>query len=219
MNFRKEHYIESWKVFLLTFFTLGFYQIYWVFHTWKFVKEETGTKFSPAWRTIAQLLFPVIPDALLFYDVFLITTRLNRRLLLFTSIILAAMVLVYTNDIRAAHIGFALKILFLILELLLASTAFAIMQKQINKYLLTKVAETQVSLVTKRNSTNTIVFPINIISCSIVLIMVAFTKLDGNFYVLVSTMISIMIMLITIEIYEKKGKKKWEMKQMNSEKA
>jgi hypothetical protein len=206
MNFRRDHYIEPWKVFALTFFTLGFYQFYWSFYTWKFIKEETGVKINPLLRTMAQVL-PIIPIALLFYDVLLVVTKLSRKFALFVSLLLAIMVLVYTNDIREAHIGYALKILFLILELLFASIAFTLVQKRINKYVTNRVDEKQLSLTKKKNPTDIIIFPISITSYLIVLIIIASTRLDGNFYVLTSTMISTIITVTIVEIYEKKKRK------------
>lgn len=46
------HHVAPWKFLLLSIVTLGFYQFYWFYKSWVFVKEEEETSLMPFWRTV-----------------------------------------------------------------------------------------------------------------------------------------------------------------------
>lgn len=45
------------KLYLLTFVTAGFYQVYWFYRNWKAIKLATGRSISPFWRAIFSIFF------------------------------------------------------------------------------------------------------------------------------------------------------------------
>lgn len=202
MNFRDDHYIEPWKVFVLTFFTLTFYQFYWGYYTWKFIKEETSSPLNPVIRAIA-LILPVIPITLLFYEVFLITSKFNRRLLFLFSIILSVFVASYYSDYKNLNIEPKLKILLFVAELLICSSVFVLMQKEINKYIKNKNIGNKIEKIEKNNK---MIFLIGMTSYFVIAILLMFTELKDNTYVFGTVAIVAVIVYIAIEILDKKGK-------------
>jgi hypothetical protein len=45
------------KLLVMTICTLGFYQIYWFYRNWIYVKQRERTDISPVWRSIFKVIF------------------------------------------------------------------------------------------------------------------------------------------------------------------
>lgn len=41
-----------YKMVLMSFFTFGFYELYWFYKNWMLIRQRTGSNFSPFWRTV-----------------------------------------------------------------------------------------------------------------------------------------------------------------------
>lgn len=46
------HHVALWKFVFLSIVTFGFYQLYWFYRSWRFVKEEEQSRIFPFWRTV-----------------------------------------------------------------------------------------------------------------------------------------------------------------------
>jgi hypothetical protein len=46
-----------WHFVLLCFFSLGFYELFWFYKNWKFIKEQNKLNISPFWRTVFTFIF------------------------------------------------------------------------------------------------------------------------------------------------------------------
>jgi hypothetical protein len=63
----RSYYQPGWKLILLSVFTLNFYQIYWFFRNWKFMKLHMKLKVHPIIRTLS-LLVPILGFISIFYQ-------------------------------------------------------------------------------------------------------------------------------------------------------
>lgn len=58
----REHgrvFLPLWKFAFLSIFTAGTFKIYWLFRTWKYIRDREHTNVSPAWGTI-RMAIPVL---------------------------------------------------------------------------------------------------------------------------------------------------------------
>lgn len=209
MNFRNDHYIEPWKVFAFTFITLGLYQFYWIFYTWKFIEEESEIKVNPLLRTLAIFL-SIGPIAILFYDILRITTKTSRTIVLFIAILLPVLdhIIGYNYNYQQ-DVDVLLKILTLIFSSFVTSSIFAFAQLQINKYLIEKnknAEEIKIRLINTKTSLNPRIFQVVTICCALIDITLMYLlNLDDLKLVLITSLLVVIATYITTEIYEKKG--------------
>ena len=49
--------VSPLKLVILSFCTLGGYQLYWFYQNWKHIKRRTGENIMPVWRTLFGLFF------------------------------------------------------------------------------------------------------------------------------------------------------------------
>lgn len=49
--------LPIWKFILLCVITFGFYELFWFYKTWKFLKEKNNLDISPFWRTFFSGLY------------------------------------------------------------------------------------------------------------------------------------------------------------------
>lgn len=58
------HHVATWKFAILAFLTLGFYELYWFYRNWKFIKQRDGSDIWPFWRAVFSLIwiFPLAKD-------------------------------------------------------------------------------------------------------------------------------------------------------------
>ena len=205
MNFRKEHYIEPWKVFVLTFITLGLYQFYWAFHTWKFIKEQTNTKINPWWRTLA-IFIALGPITVLFYNILLITTKLKKKKTLLIAFLLAALDVIF--DYNYGHITVNTKILILVLTSIYTSGMFAIIQHKINKYVIEGAGNIESPNIKDISDFNPRIFQIITFICAIIEIcLISIMKLEEPTLTVITFLLIGITIYITIKIYEMKAKK------------
>lgn len=207
MNFRKEHYIEPWKVFVLTFITLGLYQFYWVFYTWKFVQEQTNIKINPLWRTVAILLITIAPMAMFFYNVLLITTKINNRKILFIAFILSTLDTLFSYNYHFEK-GLVTNVLILVFELIYISTIFTVIQNQINKYVSKSIVIEEKTKIENISSFNPRIFQIITFISAIIEICLVYVFNLEDFNLTIAASLSVGTALyIIIKIYEMKVKK------------
>ncbi|WP_440948145.1 hypothetical protein ACSAZL_07895 [Methanosarcina sp. T3] len=60
MNENKQNYsrvLSVWKFALFSIASMGFYEFYWNYKSWKFFKEKDNLDVSPFWRTLLMPLF------------------------------------------------------------------------------------------------------------------------------------------------------------------
>jgi hypothetical protein len=71
--------VSCTKLVVLSFCTLGIYEIYWAWRCWEFIRDRDETRFNPFWRSvyISHLFF----NFLLFWDVFRSTGQSKPRAL------------------------------------------------------------------------------------------------------------------------------------------
>jgi hypothetical protein len=50
-------HIPVWRLVVLSIFTCGVYEAYWIYKNWRYVKERDGLKISPFWRGIFGIFF------------------------------------------------------------------------------------------------------------------------------------------------------------------
>lgn len=205
MNFSKEHYIAPWKVFLLTFITLGLYQFYWVFYRWKFVQEQTNIKINPWWRTLA-IFIAIGPIAVLFYNVLLLVTKLNKKKALLIAFLLSVLDVIF--DYNYGNIAVNTKILILVLSSIYTSGIFAIIQHQINKYIIAGAGNIESTTVKDISDFNPRIFQIITVICAIIEIcLISITKLKEPTLTVVTFLLIGITIYITIKKYEMKEKK------------
>lgn len=48
---------SGWKLAVLSFCTLGFYELFWFYKNWVLIKERTGKNIMPFWRTFFAPLY------------------------------------------------------------------------------------------------------------------------------------------------------------------
>lgn len=159
MDFRKNNYLEVWKIFIISLCFISSYYVftfpdknhvsnimmygwfflvlYWGYYTWKFIKREKGSNINPVLRTLA-LFIPYIPFGMLFYDVFTVTTNWSKKKIILLSILF---VLIYHKTYYLVYIlsqhyikSTTLEnILFVIMEFI-KIVPFLITQHLINKH-------------------------------------------------------------------------------------
>ena len=67
-----------WRVGILTFMSLGFYYLYWMYVSWKNMAEEMpGKKFHPVWHTMSQ--FVPIYNLVVLYQHFRTIKKIQER--------------------------------------------------------------------------------------------------------------------------------------------
>ena len=49
--------VSSWKVVVLSVLTVGLYEAYWMYKSWKFFKEKDGIEVTPVARAILSIFF------------------------------------------------------------------------------------------------------------------------------------------------------------------
>lgn len=53
----KSNYIPIWKFVILSIFTIGLYEIVWMYKNWKFQRDKYEESISPFWRSLFGLIF------------------------------------------------------------------------------------------------------------------------------------------------------------------
>jgi hypothetical protein len=61
------YYQHNWKLVLFSIFTLNFYQVYWFYRNWKFIKNELKLKVHPIIKVLL-LFVPVLGLITIFYQ-------------------------------------------------------------------------------------------------------------------------------------------------------
>jgi hypothetical protein len=56
-NAKYSNQTPVWKFVFLSFISLGYYELYWMYKQWKFFKERNDLKIRPFWRSVLWLFF------------------------------------------------------------------------------------------------------------------------------------------------------------------